>query len=143
MGILILKILSILFFILAAICNALMNTIQFHWSKFRWKDKVDVIWWDPRISWCNKYIDGDINKGLRYKSWLGWVSNFTDAWHFLKMIMILCFALSVILFPYSFKICVFENEVLNIGLWLIIYGIVWNVPFNYCYNTLFVTKKNG
>lgn len=134
-------ILSIVFFVLAAVCNALMDTIQFHWYKFRWKDKVNVNFWNPITSWKNKYIDKDIDKGLRHKGWLSWLSNFTDAWHILKMIMIVSFALSIILFPYLFKINIFDSNFLNGVLWLIIYGLAWNISFNYCYNTLFVIKN--
>jgi len=136
--ILILKILSILLFVITAMCNALMDVIQFHWDDFRWKDKVNEQWWNPAISHLNKYIDGIKANGKIYKGWLGWVSNFLDAWHFSKMIMIILFALSAILFPYSFKICIFENNIYNIGIWLMVYGIAWNVPFNYCYNNLFI-----
>ena len=137
----ILKSLSILLFVIAAMCNALMDTIQFHWYKFRWNDKVNEQWWRPSISHLNKYIDGIEANGQIYNGWLGWMSNFLDAWHTYKITMIMCFALSAILFPYSFKIRIFKYDIFNIGLWLIIYGIAWNVPFNYCYNHLFVTKK--
>jgi len=135
-------VLSTLFFVLAACCNALMDTIQFHWYKFRWRDKVNAQFWNPAISWLNKYIDHDSKKGLKYKGWLGWMSNFLDAWHLFKMIMIFFFALSVIFFPYSFKFCVFNSHLLNGVLWLAILGIAWNIPFNYCFNTLFVNKQN-
>ena len=134
------EILSILFFALAATANALMDTIQFHWYKFRWKERVNEQFWYPEVSWMRKYIYSDVEFGLKYKGVWGWINNFTDIWHILKMIMIICLALSAILFPYSFKIYIFEYEILNIGIWLCIYGIAWNVPFNYCYNKLFVKK---
>lgn len=134
------EIVSILFFVLAATANALMDTIQFHWYKFRWKERVNEQFWNPAISWRRKYLYSDVEFGLKYKGVLGWINNFTDMWHILKMIMIICLALSEILFPYSFNICIFENNFWNGALWLIIYGIAWNVPFNYCYNDLFVKK---
>lgn len=133
--------LSAILFIMAAICNALMDTLQFHWYKFRWKDDVNDEFWNPAISWRNKYIDGDKNKGFKYKGWLGFMSNFLDAWHLFKMIMILCFAFSVLFFPISFKFCIFNDSILNGALWLCILGVCWNFPFNYCYNHFFVKKE--
>jgi|SRR3989304_9718829 len=137
----VLSILSPLFFVLAAICNALMDTLQFHWYKFRFKNSVNAQFWNPEISWKNKYIDGKQSRGLKYKGWLGWMSNFSDAWHLFKMIMIFFLSFSVLLFPYSFKICFFENNLINLGLWLVIFGVCWNFPFNLFYNKIFVIKK--
>ena len=133
--------LSAYFFILAAICNALMDTLQFHWYKFRWNNSVNTKYWNPAISWRNKYNNGNPIDGLRFKGMLGFMANFLDAWHLLKMIMIICFAFSVISFPYSFQFCIFNNNLLNGCLWLCILGIIWNIPFNLFYNKIFV-KKN-
>ena len=93
-------ILSVLFFALAGIGSALMDTLQFHWSTFRWKDKVNEQWWNPFLSWRNKYVDGDPKKGLKYKGWLGWMSNFLDAWHFIKMTSIFLLAFSALCFDF-------------------------------------------
>ena len=134
------EILSILFWVLAAIANALMDVIQFHWYKFRWKEEVNAQFWNPAISWENKYIDRYMDRRLKYKGWLSCMSNFTDAWHILKMTMIISFALSIIIFPYSFNICIFDSAFLNGCIWLIIYGIAWNGPFNFCFNKLFINN---
>ena len=118
-----------------------MDTLQFHWDKFRWKNKVDSKWWNPEISWKNKYIQHDPRVGLAFEGIWGWMSNFLDAWHFFKMIMIFCFTFSIIFFPYSFKLCVFENNIFNWLSWLLIFGIAWNIPFNFAFNHLFKSKN--
>lgn len=134
--------LSIFFFILAAVCNSLMDKILFHWYKFRWKDKLNPQYWNPAISWKNKYIDGNPQKALKYKGLLGFLANFLDAWHLFKMIMIISFSLSVICFPIAFKFCIFKNYWLNGLLWLIVLGAAWNIPFNYCFHKVF-NKQNS
>lgn len=131
---------SLFFFMLAAVCNALMDTIQFHWYKFRWNNKVNPLFWNPAISWKNKYINGNPIDGLRFKGIFGFMANFLDAWHLFKMLMIICFALSIVFFPYAFKFCVFTDNFLNGCLWMCILGIAWNVPFNFFYNTFFISK---
>lgn len=131
---------SLFFFILAAICNALMDTLQFHWYKFRWNNKVNPQFWNPIKSWKNKYINGNPIDGLRYKGIFGFMSNFLDAWHLFKMIMIICFALSIVFFPYAFKFCVFTDNFFNGCLWMVILAVAWNVPFNLFFNTIFVKK---
>lgn len=134
--------LSLFFFILAAVCNALMDKIQFHWYKFRWKDKLNPQYWNPALSWKNKYIDNNPQKGLKYKGAFGFLANFLDAWHLFKMIMIISFALSAICFPVAFKFCVFNSYWLNGALWLIVLGVAWNIPFNYCFHKVFNKPKN-
>lgn len=137
--------LSFIFFILAAICNALMDVLQFHWQTqklyFRWIDKVNDQFWNPSISWTNKYIDNDPNKPFKYKGIWGWMSNFLDAWHLFKMIMIFCFAFSIIFFPFAFRFCVFSSSLLNGILWLAILGAFWNGSFWLFFNRIFVKKK--
>lgn len=131
---------SIIFFTFAAICNALMDTLQFHWYKFRWDQKVNPQYWNPELSWKNKYINGKPKDGLKYKGVWGFMANFLDAWHLFKMIMVISLALSVICFPASFQVCVFNNYWLNGLLWLAILGVAWNIPFNIFFNYIFVKK---
>ena len=135
------QILSLIFFAIAAICNALMDTIQFHWCTFRWNNQVNDQWWNPTISWRNKYIDGDPKKGLRFKGIWGGLSNFLDAWHFFKMTQIFLIVFSIISFPFSFKICFFDSYFWNELIWVIIFGVAWNVPFNIFFTKIFVVKN--
>lgn len=132
--------LSLVFFALAAICNALMDVLQFHYYKFRFANKVNKQFWNPQLSWKNKYIDGSLKNGLRFKGIFGFMANFLDAWHLFKMMMIICFALSVLFFPISFKFCIFNHYFLNGLCWMALLGIAWNIPFNYFFNNFFVKK---
>ncbi len=122
-----------------------MDVLQFHWDTkklyFRWKNKVKEQYWNPAISWTNKYIDNNPNRPLKYKDIWGWMSNFLDAWHLFKMIMIFCLAFSVIFFPFAFRFCLFSSNLLNGLLWLAVLGTCWNGTFWLFFNRIFVKKK--
>lgn len=140
--------LSAFFFILAAICNALMDTLadEPHFNKSIFGDK-NPDFWLKQDSWDNKYNDingdgeGDYKGGLRFKGIFGFMNNFLDAWHIAKMGMIFSIAFSVVFFPLAFKFCVFNSNFLNGLLWLGILGVCWNTPFNLFYNKIFVKKE--
>lgn len=117
-----------------------MDTLQFHWYKFRWKKQVNYQYWNPAVSWENKYINSNPKDGFKYKTPWGFMANFLDAWHLFKMIMIISLALAVVCFPIGFKVCVFNNYWLNGVLWMAILGVAWNVPFNIFFNYIFVKK---
>lgn len=133
-------ILSILFFSLASICNAMMDTLQFHWSTFRWKDKVNDHFFNPSISWRNKYVDGDPDKGFIFKFPFGFISNFLDAWHLLKSTSIFLIVFSIVCFDFHNSFF-FENYYLNQFTWIGIFGLSWILPFNLFFNKILVIKK--
>lgn len=135
------SVLSVLFFGLAAICNAMMDTLQFHWSTFRWKDKVNPQYWNPELSWHNKYIDGDPEKGFRFKYPFGGLANFLDAWHLFKMMQIFLIVFSIISFPFSNQICFFNSYWANQLVWVAIFGGVWNGIFSLFFIKIFVRNK--
>ena len=75
--------------ILAVAANATMDEIRFHWDRIfeYWfpKGKRITKWFNPAISWQNKYVSGN-----KYLTWI--LSSplvfATDFWHFLKFIML-------------------------------------------------------
>lgn len=130
-------ILSIFFFQLAAICNAVMDTITHHWDESIFdKPKGEIskwdMWWNPEYSWINKYTDRDSSKPIRKILGIFDVP-FTDAWHTFKSTMIILLTLSVLTFNYS-------GNILGYSMLLIVYGFAWNLPFNLFYNRLLIKK---
>lgn len=57
---------SILFVILASICNAVMDASSFHYDNSIF-NKLNRKFWDGSISWKNKYIDYDKGDKRRKK----------------------------------------------------------------------------
>ena len=91
----------------AGIANACMDALKTRrWSSsvFRIFKKDD--WFNPVVSWRNKWKNGDPIQGERFfgsSTFLVWI---TDAWHFLKMITIVSICLSVITYVPLFNWCV-------------------------------------
>lgn len=152
-------ILSLVFFCLASLANAIMDTITHHFDASIFLTIVDHLskrtsqsryekykrlmnWFNPSEGWLNKYIDRNPANGKR--KWFQGLMNaqFTDFWHTLKSIMITCLCLSV-----AFAInWAFDSDLIWCG-WpvilaiVIVYGTCWNIVFNIFYNKLLIRKK--
>jgi hypothetical protein len=130
---------SLLFFCLAAICNAVMDACV-HYGE----DTIFIKWglntnfWDGEWSWRNKYIGFDPKNGRRKikGTSINIPVQFTDSWHLFKMFMIIFICLSIVFFE-STPGC----NWLWYLLMFIVYGIAWNLTFNLFYNKLLIKKK--
>jgi hypothetical protein len=147
---------SLLFFIVAAACNALMDTLAHHHSISIFQNFKKGFWSDSYIeSWKEKYVDWDggdrslrklfPNFKTKYKifNWIGKINypvQFTDAWHFFKTVMIFAICLSIV----SFKLIVFYKFNSQFLMYLItfnFYSLMWNCTFNAFYNWILVKGK--
>ena len=88
---------SIIFITLAAIFNAVMDTLSFRYNTSifsnypQWKQYLD-----PSVSWENKYKNGDPTQGPRFFGSETFLVFLTDGWHLAKTLMILCFSSAVV-----------------------------------------------
>jgi hypothetical protein len=122
---------SLIFIVLAAICNAVMDVLQWYESVF-YKIKKDATWWNPNISWINKYEKGDPDYGR--KKWilgLNYPVQLTDAWHLFKSLMIVFLCLSIVTFQ-----DIYPKTILDDILIFCIFGTAWNVTFSLFYNKI-------
>lgn len=108
---------SILLFILFAVCQALMVEIRSHWDRVfaHWFPKGT--WTNPAISWQNKY---KLKPVWLFSTALVWV---TDLWHFLQFISLNSIFLLVLLY---------ENETLKVWQYaveLLVLNICWGTVF--------------
>ena len=126
---------SLLFIILAAICNAVMDTCSHHYYKSIFTRYSDL-YWNADRSWLNKYIDRSPKKGFR-KIFLefNYPVFLTDAWHLFKSLMIVFIILSILTFESNCVIAWYGYIVL-----FVMYGILWNITFNLFYNHLLIKK---
>jgi hypothetical protein len=148
--------LSLILFIIAAACSALMDVLIFHHPNSIFQNFKKGFWSDAFYeSWKEKYVDwnsGDRslrklfpNFKSRFKlfSWIGKINypvQITDAWHFFKTIMIFAICASIV----SFKPIIFyefKSEFLMYLITFIVFGIVWNLTFNTFYNWILVKGK--
>lgn len=125
---------SFILIALSALCNALMDVSQFHYSTSIFTKFNKPMIYDGSVSWKNKYVDYD-GGDRRMKKWLFGLFNipaaFTDAWHFFKSTMIVLFVLAIVLY----------NPVFGMLIDFFVIGAIWNLVFLAFYNHLLVIKK--
>lgn len=138
-----LYILTLVFISLAAICNSVMDKISFHYYKFKFKDRLNQQWWNPLISWKNKYENNDPKLGFKYIKFLTFKFKFpiflTDAWHFFQSAMIFLYFLAII-FSNNYSLFNLFNIEINF-LFLIIekiivFSTVYILTFNIFFNKI-------
>ncbi|RME95485.1 MAG: hypothetical protein D6772_13110 [Bacteroidetes bacterium] len=88
----------------AGLLNGTMDTLQFHYGKSIFPKQVHEQllgqprqFWDPTISWKNKYKDWPHDPRPRFPGATTWAVMFTDAWHLLKALMHGCFHLAILI----------------------------------------------
>ena len=118
-------ILFITILILTGIFKAVADTLAHHYSSSIFT-KYNPQFFDPSISWLNKYVDRDIKKGI--DKWK--FQPLTDAWHMANSLMITSFLLLVFITPVSihgmFDFC--------------IAGCINVLSFNLFYNHILIIK---
>lgn len=109
---------SLLFFIVAAFLNAIMDSIESEYIRITIFDRLPEKFWSKRVS-CDhaKMI-------FRYRA---------DAWHICKSLSGICIALTV----------VFYKPMFGLGLDVALLIGCWIHTFNGFYSHLFKTKDNG
>ena len=82
----------------AGICKSIMNITQFHFNNSIFSTFKNQKWFNPSISWKNKWKNGDPKQGEKFlgsSNIFVWV---TDAWHFFQRMMQICMILSIVLY---------------------------------------------
>ena len=120
-----LTILGLLFVVAASIAEAIMDKTQFHYDKSIFsQDKYKQTFWNPNLSWVNKWKD---NSGKEEK-FLGSSSIFvftTDAWHLFKFFRNTFLFIGLPLLSFGSM-----NIILAAILARIIYGLVFTICFD-------------
>lgn len=116
---------------LAAICNAIMDTLKFHYYTSIFYEKYG----DNNTFWNEDHKDAKpyIIPGTKYK---------VTAWHLFKSAMIILLALgNCFMFLSGTCITYLPHKIIIVTGLLIIYGFRWNGFFNLFYNKILI-KKN-
>ena len=106
---------SAVFLSLAAVCNALMDSVEyetaFEKSIF---SKLNPKWWCKSISW-------------EYVKFLPFTKYRPDAWHLAKSSMVVFIVLAVVMT---------DTQPTKLP-YFVVMGLVWNISFNVFYNHIF------
>jgi hypothetical protein len=130
-------ILSFILLALGSTCNAIMDKITHHYDTSIFKTFKKRYWWDPSMSWENKYILGKPTNGrVKWYFGLNKPVQLTDAFHFFKMLMIIFICSSIVCGLFTD----IKSTPFNFLIILLAYGTTWNVVFSAFYDK--VLKKD-
>ena len=87
--------LTIIFLVIAAICKAVKDTLEFHYD-YSIFAKCNAKYWNPLTSWRNKYKE-DLKTPKFWGSTTIFVM-FTDAWHLFDFLQTLTMLLAIVLY---------------------------------------------
>lgn len=91
-------IIVLIMLVMAGASNAVMDVLRFRYSTSVFVYYKNQQWWNPKVSWRNKWKDGDSMKGERYWGSSRWFVRFTDAWHFFQGMMFTLFMACIVLY---------------------------------------------
>lgn len=117
---------TIIFILIAAILNASMDVVSTKWVKsfFNKHLKKYEQFFNPQLSWRNKWKNGDPSQGERFPLSSTMLVFLTDWWHLAKSSMILSFCISIVFYVPIFGL-------IDILLFFIIFGVVFEVFYAY------------
>jgi len=121
---------SIVCFGIAGWCEAVMDTLQFHFDFSIFSCFKNKYFWNPRISWYNKYKNKDPLAGPRFPFSTTLFVGLTDGWHFFKLLRNLFIVIGVFILLYAI-----------VGpIWALVYvviaRVVFGLVFTFFYNIL-------
>ena len=119
-----------LFFIFAGLFEAVMDKIQFHYDGSIFRNYKNQLFWDPKLSWRNKYKNGDPLLGEKFFLSKSLFVGFTDAWHMFKLFRTFFIFAGVY---FLFIPCATKMQCL---LFIIIARIIFGLSFTLFFNKL-------
>jgi len=126
---------SLLLFLIAAILNAVMDTLAHHHSSSIFKTNNTYSFWGANM-WTRKYKDNNPGAGPRFWGSTRWFVFVTDGWHLVQWLMISCIVASIITFPEH--IITGWDAALAVFL---VFRVGWGLVFELFYGKLLLRKK--
>jgi hypothetical protein len=124
-------IIVILLFMSGAFFNSIMDVLQFRYEKSIFKNNVNQQFFNPKISWRNKWKDGDPEKGEAYPGSSTVFVLFTDAWHLAQFFMFTCFEAAVIFLLYKlYRFKWYILALIFLGM-KVVFGMTFELFFKY------------
>ncbi len=122
---------------LSAIAEAGMDKLQFHFYESIFSNKRHK-YWNPSISWSNKYKDGDPEKGEAFPFSTTLLVCLTDGWHCLKLIK------NTTIFAAIFMaMLLIVNGFIAAFAFIIVLRAAYGYLFQLCFETIFSLKNKN
>ena len=125
------KIITPILLIIAGASKGLADRISFHFYNMPEYFQQRQLFWNPKVSWKNKWEDGIPENGEAFPFSSTFLVSFTDAWHLLNSIMIISFILAVIF--YYKEIFPKLHPLIKFLLIFIVYRVLFGVGFYLTY----------
>jgi hypothetical protein len=120
-------ILSVLCVAVAAACEAVMDTLQFHYTHSIFYQFQNKRFWNPEESWRNKYRNADPLAGPRFPGSTTIFVGLTDAWHMFKLLRNAFMTMAIFLLLSAFISSGWA--ILYAALYRVVYGIFFTVSY--------------
>lgn len=122
---------------LAAVCNAVMDVLAFKYKKSIFRN-WNPDFWNPSRSWRNKYKNKEEPNGPAFFGSTTFLVFTTDAWHLFQFLSNSLIVLSIVLvFNHFANPYWWINLAIFAGL-----KVVWGSMFEWFYSTIFRIKKS-
>lgn len=115
---------------ISGLSKGIQDQLMFHWGK-SWTKNLKPNFWNPAVSWKNKYKNGNPEDGPKFKGSTTIFVSITDAWHFFGMLrenanrLAIIFALASAI---NYKIEIY------FVIWVILF-IIFTISFKLLYKT--------
>ena len=127
---------GLLLLVASGAANAVMDKLQFHFNDSIFRVATDKEFWDPSISWRNKWKGGKRKNGEKFLFSSTILVFTTDAWHFFKFIRVNSLIVGSLLIGLGVR----DLSVL----WMIVCAIVaitiHKITFELFFNKIFSSK---
>ncbi len=120
---------TIIFLILAAFCNAVMDVLSTRYYVSIFGNFKNKQFWDWNISWRNKWQWGEKANGEKFFLSSSMLSFMTDGWHLAKALMIIFISLAIVCYKPLFGL-----------IDLILFNCIWGITFELFYSKLLIKK---
>jgi hypothetical protein len=111
--------------LLSGVSEGVMDKIQFHFSKSIFSNFKNHLFWNPALSWRNKWKNGSPIYGERFKFSSTLFVGVTDAWHMFKTLK------NILLF---LGLLIISIKGVNLVILFILARILYGVGFYGLYN---------
>jgi hypothetical protein len=123
--------LSLFFILVAGMLNAIMDLCGFFDQTIFTKIPGMRPFMEEKISWKNKYKNGDVNQGPRFFLSTKVLVFLTDMWHLCKTLMVVLIGLSIVSY----------TPIFNTNIDFLIYLVSFGISFTFFYDYGFRLKR--
>lgn len=121
---------------LAAASNAVMDTLSFRYDSSVFESFGHRDWFDPNISWRNKWKDGDRAKGEAFPLSSTALVATTDAWHLAKLF---CISFIILSFLAPFTLLIRLPWWTWVAIFILL-KMLWGLIFEGLFAWLFIVR---